>query len=382
MSGENIQGTQALYSIYSKIKDWSSQPSPSLQVQLGALRNLPHTASMASLPAWARNAASNVTLDAAGLIALAELKTIPRRTALTGSASLCDTLILCPGVHRQQTATTLNGGENPITANMTSGYVFRIENPATVAYLQSVGMTGHLTTLEVREDMHRFRKFRLFFYLPGPFLANVFYSAAAVLTLFSLVFLIILHDFWLLTLFLLLMLARFLNVIVTRRRCDAEWHGASEPGNGQLLVLLSQDRWIQIKGRTDDLKAVTSGEWLREMTFIEEALEGCAIVIVYLCAALASNGTQVGKFLIIILFLVNAGLLKLSNGSMDSLHMKDRVLKTTGRPKKYKRRLHLAHELIEASGRKDWAIKMGMIVENPVNTDDKKERNEDVEVQV
>jgi len=52
---------------------------------------------------------------------------------------------------------------------------------------------------------------------------------------------------------------------------------------------MSQDRWIRIKGLTDDLKAVTAGQWLQDKNFFEDSVEGFATVVVYLAAALASN---------------------------------------------------------------------------------------------
>ena len=72
------------------------------------------------------------------------------RTALSGTAVTLDMLVVCPGIHTQQEAVSLNGGEYPAcTALTTAGYVFRVENPATVYYLQRVGRTGQLTTLSV-----------------------------------------------------------------------------------------------------------------------------------------------------------------------------------------------------------------------------------------
>src|SRR3954463_11983732 len=72
------------------------------------------------------------SLDAAGLVALADITTAQERTALTGTSSLLDLLVLVPGIHLQQNATELNRGEYPACAALTTGYVFRIENPATV----------------------------------------------------------------------------------------------------------------------------------------------------------------------------------------------------------------------------------------------------------
>lgn len=101
-----------------------------------------------SLPRWISDKAG-LSLDAAGLVALADLTTVARRTALTGSSSFFDPLVLCPGLHKQEDASSLNQGEYPACAALTSGYVFRVENAATVLYLQQIGKTGHLTTLSV-----------------------------------------------------------------------------------------------------------------------------------------------------------------------------------------------------------------------------------------
>jgi hypothetical protein len=57
--------------------------------------------------------------------------------------------------------------------------------------------------------------------------------------------------------------------------------GALEPGvNGDLLVLLSQDRWVRIRGLVDDLKAVTSASWLRETTAAESSATTFATLLV------------------------------------------------------------------------------------------------------
>lgn len=76
---------------------------------------------------------------------------------LTGASALLDCLVLCPGAHLQQHANELNKGEYPATANMKSGYVFRAENPETMYYLQKIGKTGHLTTVDVANTESRQR---------------------------------------------------------------------------------------------------------------------------------------------------------------------------------------------------------------------------------
>ncbi|PBK87628.1 hypothetical protein ARMGADRAFT_448015 [Armillaria gallica] len=96
-----------------------------------------------------KSSISGITLESAGLVALADLSTVAVRTALTGTASWIDVLVLAPGMHQQQSADEVNRGEFPQTGSLTSGYVFRVENPATVNYLQCIGRTGYLVTAQV-----------------------------------------------------------------------------------------------------------------------------------------------------------------------------------------------------------------------------------------
>ena len=72
---------------------------------------------------WSTTPLPNISLDAAGLLALADLSAIAERTALTGGASYWDAFILCPGVHRQQTATELNKGEYDLTQRFAAGSI-------------------------------------------------------------------------------------------------------------------------------------------------------------------------------------------------------------------------------------------------------------------
>ena len=358
--------------------------NPLMQSQIASLAPSdkdPRQTSMVSARDWSRNAASSVTLDAAGLIAIAELKVLQRRTAITGSASYLDALVLCPGIHGQQDATSLNGGEYPITANITTNYIFRIENQATVAYLQSAGKTGHLTELHVSPDRRRFRHLSSILDLSGPPLARICYATALCMTLFAIAFMIAIEDFWMVGIFAMLAIARLLNVVIVRRRCDAQWHGTKEPGKyAELLVLMSQDRWFRIRGLVDDLKAATSGQWLRESTIVESAMEGLGTVLVYVSAALASNGTQVGKITILILFMVNAGLVTASNGLTDVLYMKNLIVQKDG-AKSYNRRLEMAQELLSESKQKEWALKLGL-VNSLDNTDTEKPSSSDTVVHV
>lgn len=93
----------------------------------------------------------------------------------------------------------------------------------------------------------------------------------------------------------------------------------------------------------------------------------CASMLVYVSVALAYNASPVGSLLIGFLLLSTAALLSLSNSLTGCLQMCDRVIQRVGAPKKYERRLALAHELIAEIGRDDWAIGMGLVLRKSVH---------------
>jgi hypothetical protein len=303
-----------------------------------------------TIPSFLRN----VCLDLVGIIALADLPIVLECTALAGKAYWSDILILCPGIHRQQLATELNHGEYPATAALTTGYVFRVENQATVYFLQKVGKTGCLTTLSVENASRSRDGYPTEF--PG------LYRVIALLTLSSLSALFII-DPWAMAIVGMLMVARLLNILVIRSRSSGPgWKGVREPGvHGDLLILLSQDRWIRMQGLVDDLKAVTSGQWLSDANFAESMTTSAATLLVYLAAALTINASQTGKMAILLLLVVSSGLLAICNESVDTLQMNGFRVRHKGKPVAYRRRLDLASQLVEESGRDDWAIRLGMI---------------------
>lgn len=301
-------------------------------------------------------------------MALADLTIIEQRTALTGTSTLLDTLILCPGIHRQQSAPELHGGEYPAVAAMTTGYVFRVENPATVHFLQKVSLTGHLTYLSVEKgsDVRPRCCSRLmsaiYTFQNASVISSIAYLGAACGTVTVLILLVLLRDWWGFFVILMLIFARLCNTLVIRRRSEIGWKGAPEPGvQGDLLILLSQDRWVRMRGLVDDLKAVTSGQWLRQMTFVESSISALATVLVYLDAALASNVSQSGKLLLLVLLIFSAGLLAIVNARTEVLVMHGRNVVVSGLQKKYNRRLEMAEDLIQETERKDWALRLGLI---------------------
>ena len=312
---------------------------------------------------WEKSPLPHLSLDAAGLVSLADLSTVNKRTALTGTGSYLDTLIICPGLHRQQAAPDLNSGEYPAVGALTSGYVFRVENPATVVYLQKVGRTAQLTNLKVSKLDNKAAGWRS---IANKFLASqnatiiagAAYILATLLTITSFILLGLAADYWGLVVLSVLVFARFLNTWVIRQRALPGWHGEPEPGiYGDLLVLMSQDRWLRIQGLVDDLKTVTAGQWLKEQTFLQSSLSAVATVLVYLDAALASNVDTSGKLLLFVLLILSAGLLAIANERTEAMLMHGCKIEMSGERKAYDRRLDLAEALLKEPGRNDQAMR-------------------------
>ncbi|CBF82004.1 uncharacterized protein ANIA_05381 [Aspergillus nidulans FGSC A4] len=313
-----------------------------------------------------------VCLDAAGLVTIAEITAVARRTALTGTSVLSDMFILCPGLHRQQSAPELSKGEYPAVAAMTTGYIFRVENPATVCFLQRVGKTGHLTTLHVsspttfneqskknaqKSASVTWRQYLSILQVPGmiPALGSreqpvvpIAYTCAVCVTIAMLIVYLWLQDWWGVFCLLSLVLARLCNILVIQRRCrEAGWKGAPEPGvQGDLLVLLSGDCWVRIQGAVDDLKAITAGQWMRDRSVGEDVVSAVATLLVYVSAVLVCNISKTGQVLLLSGMIVSAGLLFLANAATATMNMNGREIRVVKVSKRYFRRRDLADELI------------------------------------
>ncbi|KAK0492864.1 hypothetical protein EDD18DRAFT_1310745 [Armillaria luteobubalina] len=329
-----------------------------------------------------KSSISGITLESAGLVALADLPTVAVRTALMGTAPWLDVLVLAPGMHQQQSADEVNRGEFPKTGSLTNGYVFCVENPATVSYLQGIGRTGHLVTALVRPkpkpknprnnsyiDLSPPRYHT--FYVAGAFVA-LLYLLCPILTIVVFALVGSIQDWWALAVLGMLVLSRTINVFVIKRRASGskDWKGAEEEGEGDLLVVLSQDRWVRLQGKLSDVKRVTAGQWLRDEDRIESLAVGVATLLVYAAAALAGNASTTGSLFIALLLLCSVALLALCNSLTHRLQMYDCIVQEDKPLKRrYKRRLEMVKALVEEveetgtqEGKRGvWAINMQLI---------------------
>lgn len=293
------------------------------------------------------------------LVLIADLHTLSTRSASVGTSYLWDALLICPGMHKLQAAPDVSKGEYPACAAMTTGYVFRVENEATVFQIQRLGKPGHLTTLSVSRSPKTDNTPQTRRLFP---LASGCYCLAIMLALVTIILLCTIGDISAIGSLAILILVRFVSVLIFRSRAKLGWKGAKEPGiRGDLLVLLSQDRWIRIQGLVDDIKTITSGQWLRDMTPTESAIDSLCTLLVYSTIASISAASKEGYLALIVLILGSTGLLGLSNQKTTSFKMYDRTIVSTGPPRQFERRLDLAKYLIPEVGRDDWAVRLGII---------------------
>ncbi|CCC07685.1 hypothetical protein SMACR_01252 [Sordaria macrospora] len=346
---------------------------------------------MVSFPEWTTHPIPGVSLSAGGLLALADLSTVAQRTAITGGSSWLDSLLLAPGLHYQQAADELikwsassatavvDAGTGPeasvdVTGGGSNGQsgnprqtTFRINNAATILYLQKIARPGQTVTLDVgtipaiRQRL-RIRRSESGLHatvwtvddLPDlGWLSHVLYLISPVLTIAAIVLVILFQDWWTLAALLALMLSRILNIYIIKQRSKPRplpsppfpfhpFHPpfpsshspdryAHKPANPitSLLISLSDDTHpcsIRLRGLSEDLYAIIATAWLRSKTHVEGYLEATAKLLVYMVAAFSGNMTQVGAMIMMVLLLATAGLLALSNANAKMFRVNGRVV--------------------------------------------------------
>ncbi|KAM0669567.1 hypothetical protein ACQRIU_003129 [Beauveria bassiana] len=234
------------------------------------------------IPSWTSTPIPSLSFSAGGLLALADLGTIARRTAVVGGASWLDALVLAPGLHYQQAAdalleqaTTLAsepglaavaverppGGRatHPVVSSSSSApRSYAIRNIAMADYLRRLwagedvgdGAAAEKKTVVVgvraergkdadesgqmllRSGMAMLRRQRRQQAQAAVaaddddlwrlvWLSHLLYVLSPLLTLAAIVFMVLLGDFWGLSSLLALMLARLLNIFSIRQRSSS-----------------------------------------------------------------------------------------------------------------------------------------------------------------
>lgn len=284
------------------------------------------------------------SISSSGVLALADLSTIAQRTALTGTSSWWDVLVLAPGIHYQQSAETLgdlsNGSQAEVT-NLGTGAVRRVTNTATIHYLKRIGAKNNTVTLDVgRGNQHGkdkrgppFGPRAVIFQPSDPSskLSALLYVLSPLLTITAISIMIAAEDWWGIAEIVALMLARGLNIWVIQNRTKDEPPVSDDPNiHENWWIIIDGDHYICVRGLKHDLEAITTGSWMRKKSNIDGYLEGTAKMIVYLVAVMSGNMSQTGDIVLIVLLLTSAGLLALSNAKSNTFNMNGRTASVTG----------------------------------------------------
>ncbi|KAJ3938519.1 uncharacterized protein N0V96_011246 [Colletotrichum fioriniae] len=299
-------------------------------------------------PVLSKEPIPGLSLSAAGLVALADLQTIANRTALTGTSSWFDALVLAPGLHYQQAADSIAGTSGAVTAQTSSAFGYggaaagggggggnggggifgmqalpggrkkdvKVTNP---------GMLLFLSRLGVQEERAREKELKrgklaggggVEAYGIGAGTGAGGGSGEKIITL----------DVG--------------TVSTGRKRSrsrnrrgrafehDSEWEferGSHLLYLAKYLIPLTPSLKIRMRGPADDLAALTTDAWLLAKTAAQGYLEATAKLAVYVVAIFSGNVSQAGNLVLLVLLLGSAGLLGLSNGCMKGVRGRGRV---------------------------------------------------------
>jgi hypothetical protein len=207
-----------------------------------------------------------LSLSTSGLLALADLSTTAKRTALTGTSTWLDIFVLAPGLHYQQNAESLGQTHAnvplPEVTNLHTGTISRVTNTATIHYLRRVNRTDKTVIIDVgitfshtRTRIHgpRGRIFQ-FESFPGSKISAFLYGLGPLLTLTAIALLIVIQDWWGLGLVLGLMSARAFNVWIIRERTKDRPPQSTAPNEHQCWwVLVDDEHRVCLRGLRRDL---------------------------------------------------------------------------------------------------------------------------------
>ncbi|KAF7547499.1 hypothetical protein G7Z17_g7702 [Cylindrodendrum hubeiense] len=308
---------------------------------------------------WSTTPIPNLTLSASGLLALADLRTVAHRTALTGGSSWLDALVLAPGLHYQQACDYLDR-EAPTglialpvasAAPVLDGRAemrYGIKNAVTVNYLMSLcrkdkrGLVtidvGSVAGWEVGKRLRRLVRRRRkivdeedeYLDLSPPdldWISHFMYLTTPGLTVASITFMILFEDWWGLSIIIALMVSRTLNIWAIKNRTEPPTSLTTTPLDHRITeyrIDLGDGRTVLLRGLDADLQALTTQAWLRSQSHLDGYFEAAAKLIVYLVAALSGNMTQAGAIVLVGLLVLSAALLGLSNAHARGIRMHGR----------------------------------------------------------
>lgn len=329
----------------------------------------------------------NLSLSAAGLLALADLHTVAQRTVITGGSSWLDALVLAPGLQYQQAVDALSRNKDPLLSAVRQSApgqgetIYAVNNAAMAQYIRrlwqgeasregaptlNVGVMKGLTPRQQMEAVKRAlsrllsrRRNRPIDRLEIDWLSHVFYLLSPVLTVTASTLMVLLSDWWGLSFIVALMASRILNIYSIKKRSRPSAATAAVPPDtdheGEYAIHLGDGSSILLRGLGSDIRAMTTQIWLRQQSAAESYFEAAAKLLVYLVAAFSGNQTQAGAMVLMALLVSSAALLGLSNAHARGLQVNGRMarLQDAGRDKEHRVVVHarpcdhLPDELLE-----------------------------------
>ncbi|KAK8929235.1 hypothetical protein H634G_09584 [Metarhizium anisopliae BRIP 53293] len=307
------------------------------------------------LSAFSSTPIPNLSLSAAGLLALADLHTVAQRTVITGGSSWLDALVLAPGLQYQQAVDALSRNKDPLLSAVLqrppgqSETVYSVNNAAMAQYIRrlwqeaspsgtptlNVGVRKGPTPRQQAEAIRRalaslatrrVKRHGRTAHAEIDWLSHVFYLLSPVLTLVASTFMVLLADWWGLSFIAALMASRILNIYSIKQRArPSPLPVLAKDHDGEYAVHLGDGSRVLLRGLGSDIRAMTAQIWLRRQTVAEGYLEAAAKLLVYLVAAFSGNQTQAGAMVLMALLVSSAALLGLSNAHARGLQVNGRT---------------------------------------------------------
>ncbi|KAH7196554.1 uncharacterized protein B0J16DRAFT_312904 [Fusarium flagelliforme] len=300
------------------------------------------------IPSWTDTPIPNLSLSASGLLVLADLRTISRRTALTGGASWVDAFVLAPGLHYQQACDEVQR-EAPVglVALALGEMQYAVKNTMTASYLKSLFKDDEdsitLTVgIDTPWDIVKFvgkviKKRRISDEEDNDadhddwaslsdvdWFSHLLYLGTPVITLTSISLMVILEDWWGLSILLMLIISRILNIWAIKQRTTHSESALEGIDMTEYTIDLGGGHSVRLRGPDADLQAIVTHAWLRAQSVLEGYIEAVAKLMVYMSAAIGGNMSQAGAIILMGLLLASAALLGLSNAHARGFRMHGR----------------------------------------------------------
>ncbi|KAL4730812.1 hypothetical protein ACLX1H_002853 [Fusarium chlamydosporum] len=255
------------------------------------------------IPSWTDTPIPHLTLSASGLLVLADLRTISRRTALTGGASWVDAFVLAPGLHYQQACDDLEReapvGLIALSTQAVGEMQYAVKNTMTASYLKSLFKDGEDSItlnvgLDTPWDVIKFvgkvlEKKKIAdeedddadhedwaSLSDVDWISHLLYLGTPVITLSSIAFMVILEDWWGLTILLTLIISRILNIWAIKERMTPSDSALESLTMTEYRIDLGGGHSVRLRGPDADLQALVTHAWLRAQSVLEGYLEAVA----------------------------------------------------------------------------------------------------------